>query len=163
MKWTGYADKDNTWEPIEHLAGCEDMIAEFKERQRTRIAQHKAAAQAKHAEKAAAAAQTVAEAAATSAAAARVEAADEDQRRSPRNEAERLAAVLRPWWRAAPLLPASMTRVPVDRRKFGLPLTRRGRRRAHPVWQGVLAASCGSSEPCRERRVRGVHLDWGDI
>ena len=139
------------------------MIAEFKERQRTRIAQHKAAAQAKHAEKAAAAAQTVAEAAATSAAAARVEAADEDQRRSPRKEAERLAAVLRPWWRAAPLLPASMTRVPGDRRKFGLPLTRRGRRRAHPVWQGVLAASCGSSEPCRERRVRGVHLDWGDI
>jgi hypothetical protein len=60
-----YADKDNTWEPIEHLAGCEDMVAEFKERQRTSIAQHEAAAQAKHAEKAAAAAQTVSEAAAT--------------------------------------------------------------------------------------------------
>ena len=26
-----YADKDNTWEPIEHLAGCEDMVAEFEE------------------------------------------------------------------------------------------------------------------------------------
>ena len=38
------------------------MIAEFKECQRTRIAQHEAATQAKHAEKAAAAAQTVAEA-----------------------------------------------------------------------------------------------------
>ena len=43
----------------------------------------------------------------------------------------------RPWWRAAPSLPASMTRVPGDRRKFGLPLTRR---RAHPVWPGVLQA-----------------------
>ena len=71
------------------------MVAEFKERQRTSIVQHEAAAQAKHAEKAAAAAQTVSEAAATSAAAARVEApADEDQRRSPRKEAERLAAVV---------------------------------------------------------------------
>ena len=71
------------------------MVAEFKERQRTSVAQHEAAAQAKHAEKAAAAAQTVSEAAATSAAAARVEApADEDQRRSPRKEAERLAAVV---------------------------------------------------------------------
>lgn len=71
------------------------MVAEFEERQRTIIAQHEAAAQAKHAEKAAAAAQTVSEAAATSAAAARVEApADEDQRRSPRKEAERLAAVV---------------------------------------------------------------------
>jgi hypothetical protein len=48
------------------------MVAEFEERQRTIIAQHEAAAQAKHAEKAAAAAQTVSEAAATSAAAARV-------------------------------------------------------------------------------------------
>jgi hypothetical protein len=82
------------------------MVAEFEERQRTIIAQHEAAAQAKHAEKAAAAAQTVSEAAATSAAAARVEApADEDQRRSPRKEAERLAAVVA----------GSMTRVPGDR------------------------------------------------
>ena len=32
-------DKDNTWEPIENLAGCEDMIAEFQERDATRIAQ----------------------------------------------------------------------------------------------------------------------------
>ena len=29
VKWVGWADKDNTWEPIEHLAGCEDMIAGF--------------------------------------------------------------------------------------------------------------------------------------
>ena len=69
VKWVGWADKDNTWEPIEHLAGCEDMIAEFKEREKTRIAQLEANAQAKQAEKAEAAAE-----AAASAAAARVEA-----------------------------------------------------------------------------------------
>ena len=38
VKWAGYETKDNTWEPIEHLAGCEDMIVEFKEREKTRIA-----------------------------------------------------------------------------------------------------------------------------
>jgi hypothetical protein len=26
VKWKGYDAKQNTWEPIEHLAGCEDMI-----------------------------------------------------------------------------------------------------------------------------------------
>jgi hypothetical protein len=30
VKWANYESKHNTWEPIEHLAGCEDMIAEFK-------------------------------------------------------------------------------------------------------------------------------------
>jgi hypothetical protein len=151
-----YADKDNTWEPIEHLAGCEDMVAEFKERQRTSIAQHEAAAQAKHAEKAAAAAQTVSEAAATSAAAARVEApADEDQRRSPRKEAERLAAVV--------------AGSPAAAGQHDL-----GTRRSAQVWAAFdtttgapcvarRAASYRSSEPCREWRVRGVHLDWGGI
>ncbi|EOD07703.1 hypothetical protein EMIHUDRAFT_60835, partial [Emiliania huxleyi CCMP1516] len=34
VKWAGFENKDNTWEPIEHLAGCEDMIAEFKEREK---------------------------------------------------------------------------------------------------------------------------------
>ena len=111
------------------------MVAEFEERQRTIIAQHEAAAQAKHAEKAAAAAQTVSEAAATSAAAARVEApADEDQRRSPRKEAERLAAVVAGSPFSAGQHDSGTTG---DRRKFGLPLTRR---RAHPVWPGVLQA-----------------------
>ena len=28
VKWKGYDAKDNTWEPIDNLAGCEDMIAE---------------------------------------------------------------------------------------------------------------------------------------
>ena len=35
VNWKNYDSKDNTWEPIEHLAGCEDMIAEFKEREKT--------------------------------------------------------------------------------------------------------------------------------
>jgi hypothetical protein len=51
VKWKNYENKDNTWEPIEHLAGCEDMIAEFKERETTRIAQLEAAATAKHIDK----------------------------------------------------------------------------------------------------------------
>jgi hypothetical protein len=25
VKWVGWEPKDNTWEPIEHLAGCEDI------------------------------------------------------------------------------------------------------------------------------------------
>lgn len=34
VKWVGYDNEANTWEPIEHLAGCEDMIAEFEEAER---------------------------------------------------------------------------------------------------------------------------------
>ena len=40
VKWVGYETKDNTWEPMEHLAGCEDMIADYKEREKTRIQQY---------------------------------------------------------------------------------------------------------------------------
>ena len=32
VKWAGYEAKDNTWEPLENLAGCEDMIVEFNSR-----------------------------------------------------------------------------------------------------------------------------------
>ena len=71
VKWVGYEAKHNTWEPIENLASCEDMIAEFKEREKTRIAQLEAAAMAKHAEKQEAAAASAAKAA-DDAAAARV-------------------------------------------------------------------------------------------
>ena len=48
VKWVGYENenRDNTWEPIENLAGCEDMIAEYKEREKTRIAHAEAAAEA---------------------------------------------------------------------------------------------------------------------
>ena len=138
VKWVGYTDKDSTWEPIEHLAGCEDMIAEFMEREKTRIAQLEAVAQAKHAEKAAAAAQALADASA-SAAAARVEAAKEaagnDLRRSPRKRGSR------PWWWTIPLLvAASMTRVPSDRRQFGLPLTRRARPVGRPAASQVKSS-----------------------
>ena len=61
VKWKGYDAKDNTWEPIENLSGCEDMIADFKEREKTRIAQLEAAADAKRVEKEAAAAANAAE------------------------------------------------------------------------------------------------------
>jgi hypothetical protein len=54
VTWKGYENKHNTWEPIENLVGCEDMIAEFKEREATRLAQIEVAA-AKAAEDAAAA------------------------------------------------------------------------------------------------------------
>ena len=134
VKWVGWADKDNTWEPIEHLAGCEDMIAEFKEREKTRIAQLVAAAQAKHAEKAAAAAEAAASAA-NSAAAARVEAApaDKDQRRSQRKEAERTAAMM-----------VGSPAAPVD-----TPAGQHGTRRSATVW----AAFDTTGAPCVARRA----------
>ena len=47
VKWKGWVDKHNTWaEPIEHLAGCEDMIAEMKERRKQKVAELEAAAAA---------------------------------------------------------------------------------------------------------------------
>ena len=51
VKWVGWATKDNTWEPIEHLAGCEDMIAEYKEKETTRIAQLERVAEENHRQK----------------------------------------------------------------------------------------------------------------
>ena len=36
MKWAGHDRNHNTYEPIAHLAGCEDMIAEYNERKRQR-------------------------------------------------------------------------------------------------------------------------------
>ena len=32
VKWKGYEKKHNTYEPVSNLAGCEDMVAEYKER-----------------------------------------------------------------------------------------------------------------------------------
>ena len=36
VKWAGHDKNHNTYEPIAHLAGCEDMIAEYNERKRQR-------------------------------------------------------------------------------------------------------------------------------
>lgn len=30
VKWVGYDDKDNTWEPLVNLKGCEDLIADYE-------------------------------------------------------------------------------------------------------------------------------------
>ena len=30
VKWEGYAEKDNTWEPMEHLVGCANEIREYE-------------------------------------------------------------------------------------------------------------------------------------
>eukprot|EP00966_Prymnesium_polylepis_P118072 2730228-Prymnesium_polylepis.1 len=73
-KWVGYESKHNTWEPIENLAGYEDMIADFNEREKQRLAELDAAAAAKRAEKEEAAAKLAADKAAA-ATAARVAAA----------------------------------------------------------------------------------------
>jgi len=98
----------------ENLAGCEEFIAEFKEREKTRIAQLEAAAAAKHREKEEAAANAAAEAAQVAAAArvaAQGEAAESGgPKRSPRKAvAESTAASEEkvkqskrssPWWAA---------------------------------------------------------------
>ena len=37
VKWAGYDSKHNTWETMTHLAGCESMIADFKQRGAARV------------------------------------------------------------------------------------------------------------------------------
>lgn len=34
IKWEGFDDDQNTWEPIEHLAGCRDKIADYRKRRK---------------------------------------------------------------------------------------------------------------------------------
>ena len=51
VKWVGWESKHNTWEPIENLAGCEDMIADFNGRRKQLEAEAEAAAEAKKIEK----------------------------------------------------------------------------------------------------------------
>ena len=42
VKWKGYDPKQNTYEPISNLAGCEDMIAEYKQRKQQQDAEREA-------------------------------------------------------------------------------------------------------------------------
>lgn len=51
VKWVGFSEKSNTWEPIEHLAGCEDMIVEFRAREKLRLEKVEAEAKKKQEEK----------------------------------------------------------------------------------------------------------------
>ena len=30
IKWEGWAEKDNTWEPISNIVGCDEMIESFE-------------------------------------------------------------------------------------------------------------------------------------
>ena len=39
VKWKGWDKKHNTYEPLSNLAGCEDMVSEYKERKRQRDAE----------------------------------------------------------------------------------------------------------------------------
>lgn len=41
VKWQGYPEHDNTWEPLDHLDDCEDLIEEFRMRnERVKHARH---------------------------------------------------------------------------------------------------------------------------
>ena len=117
------------------------MIAEFKEREKTRKAQLEAVAQAKHAEKAAAAAHALAHASAGVLRVRLLLGWKQPVTICGDRRARKLRGPwlwCRPWWWTVPLLvAASMNWVPSDWHQFGLPLTRR----AHPL--GRPAASCG--------------------
>jgi hypothetical protein len=127
VKWAGYESKHNTWEPIENLAGCEDMIAEFKEREKTRIAQVEQVAEAKRKEKEAASAKAAADAAAA-AAAARVAAAETSQRRSPRKEA------------AGNVADAAVAVAPAVKQE--------GSKRTAPVWEAFDTTGAPAGKAC---------------
>lgn len=72
VNWVGWESKSNTSEPINHLTSCEDMLAEFKERQKHKNAEPEPVAEQKKIEKQEAAAAAAA-AAATESAAARLD------------------------------------------------------------------------------------------
>ena len=39
VKWKDFDSKQNTWEPLEHLAGCEDLIVTYTEKQKQQSAE----------------------------------------------------------------------------------------------------------------------------
>ena len=44
VRWEGYGEQDDTWEPIEHLVGCATFIREFESRREEEDKQEKARA-----------------------------------------------------------------------------------------------------------------------
>ena len=82
VKWAGYDSKQNTYEPIEHLAGCEDMIAAYFEEKKQQDAEAAAAIEEKKRQKQEEERQ-LQKAAADAAAAARVAAAGDAPAEAP--------------------------------------------------------------------------------
>lgn len=122
VKWAGFETKHNTWEPLEHLAGCEDMIVEFNEREKQRVAELDAVAEAKRIEKQAATAKKAAEDAAAATAA-------------------RLAALAS----GTPLPAENKSSTESEATK---PIKSEGSRRSAPIWEGFDTKGCGPGFAC---------------
>ena len=114
IKWVGWESKHNTWEPLENLAGCEDMIADFKEREKQRHAELDAEAEAKRIQKQEAFAKQAAENAVAAA-------------------ADRVAAL-------ASGTPVANVCTPVDESTVSVQTP--GSRRTAPIWEAFDHTGC---------------------